>query len=183
MKLTANSVRTAELPAGKSEVIFFDDDIPGFGLRLRAQGSRTFIFQYKLGRAQYRLNLGKVEALNFAEVRKMALQHYASVKRGENPADDKAAALRQASETFKFYVDRYLGALRQCYRPRSFTEIQRHLLKHARSLHGMQLAKISRRSHRRCRNYKRRWRSYRKPRAIFSIRILHLGDAARTSRK
>jgi integrase len=145
MKLTANSVRTAELPAGKSEVIFFDDDIPGFGLRLRAQGSRTFIFQYKLGRAQYRLNLGKVEALNFAEVRKMALQHYASVKRGENPADDKAAALRQASETFKFYVDRYLGALRQCYRPRSFTEIQRHLLKHARSLHGMQLAKISRR--------------------------------------
>jgi integrase len=145
MKLTANSVRTAELPAGKSEVIFFDDDIPGFGLRLRAQGSRTFIFQYKLGRAQYRLNLGKVEALNFAEVRKTALQHYASVKRGENPADDKAAALREASETFKFYVDKYLDALRQRYRPRSFTEIQRHLLKHARPLHGMQLAKISRR--------------------------------------
>jgi hypothetical protein len=106
MKLTATSVRTAELPEGKSEAIFFDDDISGFGLRLRAQGSRTFIFQYKLGRAQYRLNLGKVEALNFAEVRKTALQYYASVKRGENPADDKAAALRQASETFKFYLDR-----------------------------------------------------------------------------
>src|SRR5262249_54355050 len=129
----------------KSEAIFWDDDIPGFGLRLRAQGSRTLVFQYKLGRMQHRLNYGKVEALNFAEIRKLALQHYASVKRGENPAADKADALRQASETFKFYVDQYLAALRQRYRPRSFTEIERHLTKHAKPLHQMQLTKVSRR--------------------------------------
>ena len=45
MKLTANTVRVAALPPGKSEAIYFDDDIPGFGLRLRAQGSRGFVFQ------------------------------------------------------------------------------------------------------------------------------------------
>jgi hypothetical protein len=39
MKLTATTVKTAELPAGKTEAIFFDDDIPGFGLRLREGGS------------------------------------------------------------------------------------------------------------------------------------------------
>jgi hypothetical protein len=145
MKLTASTVRSAELPAGKSEVIFWDDDISGFGLPLCAQGSRTLVFQYKLGRAQHRLNYGKVEALNFPEIRKLALQHYASVKRGENRAADKADALRQASETFKFYLDQYLDALRQRYRPRSFTEIERHLTKHAKPLHQMQLTKVSRR--------------------------------------
>jgi integrase len=145
VKLTATFVRAAELPAGKSDHIFWDDDISGFGLRVRAGGSRTLIFQYKLGRVQHRLNYGKVEALNFSDVRKLALQHYASVKRGENPAADKSNAQRRASETFKFYVDQYLDTLRQRYRPRSFAEIERHLTKHARLLHQMQLTKVSRR--------------------------------------
>jgi len=56
-----------------------------------------------------------------------------------------AEARREASETFKSSVDEYLHALRQRYRPRSFTEIERHLLKHGKSLHEMQLAKINRR--------------------------------------
>ena len=145
MKLTPTAVRSAVLPKGKTEAIFFDDDIPGLGLRLREGGSRTFVFQYKRGRVQRRMNLGKAGALNLAEVRQLALQHYASVRRGEDPAADKADALRQAGETFGFYMDQYLDKLRQEYRPRSFTEIQRHLAKHARSLHRMQLAKIDRR--------------------------------------
>jgi len=49
MKLTATTVKTAEIERGKSEAIFFDDDVPGFGLRIREGGSRSFIFQYKLG--------------------------------------------------------------------------------------------------------------------------------------
>jgi integrase len=145
MKLTATTVRTAELPASKTEAIFFDDDIPGFGLRLREGGSRSFVFQYKLGAKHRRMALGKATALNLAEIRKLAMQHYASVRRGEDPAADKADAVRQVSETFKFYVDQYLDALRQRLRPRSFKEIERHLTKHAKPLHQMQLAKITRR--------------------------------------
>jgi integrase len=89
--------------------------------------------------------LGKATALNLAEIRKLALQHYASVRRGEDPAADKAEAVRQVSETFKFHLDQYLDALRQRLRPRSFKEIDRHLTKHAKPLHQMQLAKITRR--------------------------------------
>ena len=145
MKLTATTVKTAELPAGKTEAIFFDDDIPGFGLRLREGGSRGFVFQYKLGAKHRRMALGKATALNLAEIRKLALQHYASVRRGEDPAADKADALRQVSETFKIYMDQYLDALRQRLRPRSFKEIERHLTKHAKPLHQIQLTKITRR--------------------------------------
>ncbi|HZC55485.1 MAG TPA: Arm DNA-binding domain-containing protein, partial [Xanthobacteraceae bacterium] len=59
MKLTTVTVRTQALPAGKSEAIFFDDDIPGFGLRIRDGGSRRFVFQYKLSTKQRRMALGK----------------------------------------------------------------------------------------------------------------------------
>jgi len=144
MKLTATTVRSARLERGKSEAIFFDDEIPGLGLRIREGGSRSFIFQYKLGDKHRRMALGKATALNLAEIRKLALQHYASVRRGEDPAADKADAVRQVSETFKFFVDQYLDALRQRLRPRSFKEIERHLTKHAEPLHQMQLAKITR---------------------------------------
>jgi hypothetical protein len=115
MKLTTTAVKTAA--AGKTEAIFFDDDVPGFGLRIREGGSRSLIFQYKLGDKHRRMALGKATALNLAEIRKLALQHYASVRRGEDPAADKADAVRQVSETFKFYVDQYLDALRQRLRP------------------------------------------------------------------
>src|SRR6516225_6598809 len=153
MKLTATTVRTAALPAGKTEAIFFDDDIPGFGLRLREGGSRSFVFQYKIGNKHRRMALGRATALNLTEIRKLALQHYASVRRGEDPAANKADAVRQVSETFTFHVEQYLDALRQRLRPRSFKEIER-------------------RRHPNC-----------KPSAIVGVRILHLGDGARTCRK
>jgi hypothetical protein len=35
MKLTATNIRTLTLPPGKSEVIIFDSEIAGFGLRIR----------------------------------------------------------------------------------------------------------------------------------------------------
>jgi len=145
MKLTTTTVRSAELPAGKSEAIFFDDDVPGFGLRLRAQGSRTFVFQYKIGTRQRRMALGTATAVTIGDARKTAEKLYARVRLGEDPAADKAEARRQAGESFKSYVDQYLDALRERYRSRSFKEIERHLLKHAKPLHGMQLAKITRR--------------------------------------
>jgi len=37
-----------------AEKIVFDDDIPGFGVRLRAGGSRSWVFQYKIGQQHRR---------------------------------------------------------------------------------------------------------------------------------
>ena len=38
MKLTQANVARARVPAGKSEQFFWDDEMPGFGLRLREGG-------------------------------------------------------------------------------------------------------------------------------------------------
>jgi hypothetical protein len=72
MKLTATTVRTLKVPEGKSDAIFFDDDLPGFGLRLRAEGSRTFVYQYKLGTKHRRMVLGAATAVTVGEARETA---------------------------------------------------------------------------------------------------------------
>jgi integrase len=145
MKLSPFVVRTQTLPAGKSEAIYFDDDVPGFGLRVRSGGSRTFVFQYKLGAKQRRMVLGTATPLSLATSRKTAVKLQARVRLGGDPASDKVEAQRRASETFKPSADDFLEVLRERYRPRAFKEIERHLTKHAKPLHQIQVAKITHR--------------------------------------
>jgi len=145
MKLTATTVCTLKVPEGKSDAIFFDDDLPGFGLRLRAEGSRTFVFQYKLGTKHRRMVLGAATAVTVGEARETARRLYARVKLGEDPASDKAEARARAAETFKAMADEYLAEQKVRLRPRTYPDVERHLLKHAKALHELPLAKIERR--------------------------------------
>src|SRR5437879_1892839 len=101
MRLTAAEVRKLGLKGDSAEAIVFDDDVPGFGIRLRAGGSRTFVFQYKLGGKQRRLTLGPVTALDVAKAREVAKDLYAAVRLGRDPAGEKAHARLKASETFE----------------------------------------------------------------------------------
>src|SRR5208282_4506284 len=108
--------------------IFFDDELPGFGLRLRERGSRSFVFQYKLGAKQRRMALGEATALNLAGVRKTAEKLYARVKLGQDPASDKAEAQAKAVHTFKAAADKYLEQCRARLRERTYPDLERHLL-------------------------------------------------------
>jgi integrase len=144
MKLTSTTVRTLAVPRGKSEAIFFDDDVPGFGLRLRERGSRTFVFQYKLGTKQRRMALGAATALGVSKVRETAERLHARVKLGEDPASDKAEAKASAARTFKTIATEYLEQQQKRLRERTYPDLERHLLKHSHALHELQLAKVSR---------------------------------------
>jgi integrase len=145
MKLTVGRISGLRLPPGKTDHIEWDDDIPGFGLRLRATGSRTFVFQYKIGEKQWRMSLGAVSALDIGKAREIAKDLYARVRLGQNPAADKADAKIRASETFGAIVGRFLAYQRSRLRPRSYPDLERHLLKHSKTLHDIELAKITRR--------------------------------------
>jgi len=47
--VTAASLGALKLDTDVTDKFFFDTDVPGFGLRVRASGARTWIFQYKVG--------------------------------------------------------------------------------------------------------------------------------------
>ena len=63
MRLTTAAIEGLKLDAGVADKIVFDDDVPGFGIRVRASGARTWIYQYKIGGRTRRLVLGQVSAL------------------------------------------------------------------------------------------------------------------------
>ena len=89
MKLTDASVAGLKLPEGKSELLVFDDTLPGFGVRLRAGGKRTWIVQYRIGPQQRRLSLGTVEAVDATKARKRAKDALARVQLGQDPQAEK----------------------------------------------------------------------------------------------
>ena len=145
MRLTATEIRKLDLKDHATEAIVFDDDVPGFGIRLRAGGSRTFVFQYKLGGKQRRLTLGPVTALDLGKARDAARDLYAKVRLGSDPAGEKAQARLKAGETFEATTAHYLQRQQATLRPRSHAQVRRHLTLYTRPLHRLGLEKIARR--------------------------------------
>src|SRR5262245_57081607 len=131
-KLTTTTVRSLALPIGVNERTFFDDDLPGFGVRVRAGGSRNFILQYKLGAKHRRIVLGTVVALDLGKARATAKHLLAQVRLGRDPAGERFTMLEKMSETFGALLPRYLAHQRNRLKPRSYKEVERHLEKHAK---------------------------------------------------
>jgi integrase len=144
VKLTKDTVAKLALPAGKSEHVIWDDDIPGFGIRLRPN-SGTYFFRYRHGARQPRIVIGKTTAVTAQQARATAAQHYARTKLGEDPAGVRAEARTRANETFELALKPYLAHKQATLRPRSFVNLNRHLTKHAAPLHRLELAKAAER--------------------------------------
>jgi integrase len=146
MKLTTKSVSSATLLKGKSDCIYFDDDMPGFGLRIRASGIRTFVFQYRMGRATRRLTLASATAATLAMVRKQAAELQAKVRLGGDPAMDKATAKAAAQDTFGALVDKYMKERKSEWRPKTEVAVRYHLCTMGAPLHTMPITAISQRN-------------------------------------
>jgi hypothetical protein len=94
MKLAAKAVAGLILPAGKTDHIEWDDELPGFGLRLRGD-RKTYVAQYRAHGRTRRMKVGAVEKLSPDEARKAARKILAKVEVGHDPQAEKAAR-RQA---------------------------------------------------------------------------------------
>jgi integrase len=146
MRLTDKAIAGLALPAGKNEAIFYDDDLPGFGLRLRAGGSMRWVYTYKIGVQHRRITVGMPAVLSAARARATAAGLHARVRLGADPAGEKLEGRIRAAETMEVALRSYLAQKRGEVRLGSYTGIERHLVKHCRRLHGLQLVKIDRRA-------------------------------------
>lgn len=144
MKLTERKVAELSIPAGKSEQIVFDSDLPGFGVRLRAGGSRSWIVQYSVGARQRRVTFGKVGTLDADKARKMAKALLAEAHLGGDPQAKKLAARSEANVTLDKVVERFLARQEKRLKPRTFVEARRHLEIDFAPLHGQPIANIDR---------------------------------------
>ncbi len=87
-KLDKRSARLLPDPAaGRFDVVHWDEDLPGFGLRVLASGTRTWVTRYRVGRQQRLVTLGKLAELDPADARRKArtILHRAGL--GQDPLE------------------------------------------------------------------------------------------------
>lgn len=147
MRLTKPNVNALKIPDGKSEAIFFDEQLPGFGVRLRAGGKRVWVVQYRIGAKQRRVTIGSVEALDPEEARKRAREIIARVQLGGDPQVEKNEARTRAHLTLGKVVGKYLSAYAERrLGARTLVEVRRTLTTQWKPLHETNADTLSRRA-------------------------------------
>ena len=150
MKLTETKLASLKLERGETDKIFFDDQVAGFGVRVREGGSRKFVLHYRIGGKQRRYTIGTPStALTLQVARQRANKALLDVADGKDPAAQKATAKVEAKNNFKSVADDYIEFLKRRMaagdlKPRSYVEIERHLLKHFKPLHPLVIGSITR---------------------------------------
>src|ERR1700730_6259506 len=145
MKLTKATADRLKLPQGKREMIVFDEALPGFGLRIRSGGKRTWIAQYRLGSKQRRVTIGTSETIDADEARRRARRVQSKVHLGTDPQLEKTEARAQAAVTFGSVVDSYLARYAaKRLKPGTLTAVERYLRRHWGALSSLPVRKITR---------------------------------------
>lgn len=146
MKFTVKNTAEVQLPPGSNDHVWWDDDVAGFGIRLRAGGTRNWIYRYRIGSKQRSLILGSATSVPLAVARKNASTLEARVRLGEDPALDRQNARQEADNTFGVLAAQYLETQKSKWRAGTYKEIERHLNKYAKSLHRVPIVAISQRN-------------------------------------
>src|SRR6516165_1932791 len=110
VKFTVKNTASVSLPAGKSDHVEWDDDIAGFGIRIRAGGSRNWIYRYRVGPKQRSVILGSAKSVPLAVAQKNASTLEARIQLGEDPALDRQNARLEADNTLGILAHQYLEA-------------------------------------------------------------------------
>src|SRR6516164_1673821 len=146
MKLNSRNVKGLVRPAGKDDVVIWDDDLPGFGIRLRGD-NRSFLIQYRVGVQQRRESLGDIRKVKLEDARKAARQRFAQAQLGQDPAAERIAAKLKAAAkrlTLGVVAERYLEAKKARLRPTSYADARRYFTRHWASLRDWPIAVIQR---------------------------------------
>jgi integrase len=140
MRFTKAAIDALAVPKGKSEVLAWDDDMPGFGCRVRAGGSKTWIAQYRVGSQQRRESLGDVRKVDLTAARRIAKHRFASVELGLDPRADKDKPAITLGSAAALYLD----GKRDTMRPATYVQAKYHFDKLWKPLADRRLDQITR---------------------------------------
>ncbi len=131
-KLT-KSIVDAIAPSDR-DLFIWDSQIPGFGVRVRAGGSKTFVAQYRAGGGRSgtsrRFTLGRYGAITVDEARDAAKKVLGSVANGSDPAGDRHAKRREMTvgQLIDLYAKEGADHLKERNRRWMMSRLQHHVV-------------------------------------------------------
>ena len=135
MKLTKTKVEALEIPA-TGQKFYWDDELPGYGVRVTAKGVRSYIVQGRADGKERRVTIGQhgkpisaTETLTADKARKLAMGLIASLSKGVDPVIE-----RKRKETLSVTLREVAGVYcreRRTTKGGELTELtKRDILKH-----------------------------------------------------
>jgi len=111
-KLTERKLKSLEPSDDRED--FWDKKLPGFGVRVSTEGTKTFFLMYRFAGLRRRMNLGRYPEIPVAEARKQANRALNMVSEGKDPVQErkaeeaKAWRERLAAKTFSQLSQQYV---------------------------------------------------------------------------
>ncbi len=135
MRLTKRAVESIA-PSGRQSFVW-DDDLPGFGVRVYPTGRLLYFVQYRLSGRTRRVKIGLHGVVTPDAARQRARLILSDVSRGCDPAAERAA--RRQAKTVSELADAYLE-LHARPRKRSASDDEQRLKKYVRPALGSKVA-------------------------------------------
>ena len=108
----------AALKPAAVRIDYWDESLPGFGLRVTPDGQKTWTVMYRFGGRKRRYTLGVYPALSLADARKLAREAQRAVGLGIDPAAAKKA--ERLADSFaklaEHYLERYAKPRKKSWR-------------------------------------------------------------------
>jgi integrase len=149
MKLDAKTIASLTLPEGRDDYTWWDDDLVGFGYRLRrrldGRPHASWVAQYRADDGRTR-KPGIVAAKTTPpEARNWARKILAKVELGQDPQAEREAKRQEAKHTVRSVVTAYLEAKEPELRPTSFRVTKLYLTgPYFRPLHPLAITTVTR---------------------------------------
>jgi len=133
--LTKRTVESVALQA--KDIFAWDDELPGFGVRVYPSGRRMYLVQYRIGKRLRRMRIGWHGVVTAEIARHRARLLLSDVARGADPAAERDA--RRKAKTVSELADAYLE-LHARPRKRSVGDDEQRLKKYVRPAIGTKIA-------------------------------------------
>jgi integrase len=145
--LNAKTIAGLTLPDGKSEHVYWDSELRGFGLRFRRRGARlgrTWITQYRVAGRTRKTTHGDAQIVSESKAREAARKLLANVALGGDPQAERAAKRQAATRTFRAVAASYLESYGRMRRPASYQVTKLYLTgAYFKPLHAMAVSEIT----------------------------------------
>jgi hypothetical protein len=106
MRFTDRGLKALKPPPRLKQVDYFDENLPGFGLRVSYNGRKSWIVMYRCNGIKGRLTVGRFDVVPLVEAREQARDAMKAALRGDDPAVKKHRD--REAPTFKQLADRYV---------------------------------------------------------------------------